>query len=256
VRRIKVGALTLRVRDGGEVRGPGRTPVVLIHGAASSSLLWLDLLRRLWPERRALAPDLPGHGQSGRWPEAPSVALYRDAVGAVCAHSGVPRAVLVGHSMGALVALACAAAWPDRVAGLILVGAATRLLASSDLRAALDAGRSAELLSQIAWSPATPRAVREQHGRALLSAAESTTRADFAALDGFDAAPLCPSLRTPTLVIAGEDDLLVPVTEARRLAAAISGAQWALLARAGHLIPVEQPDALAGEVRRWLAALP
>ena len=56
-----------------------------------------------------------------------TIAMYRDAVGTVCAQLKIERAILMGHSMGALVALDAAAAWPERVAGLIIVCGGARL---------------------------------------------------------------------------------------------------------------------------------
>src|SRR5438309_2126529 len=122
MRRLLIGDRKVRVRDEGESK---HAPLVFIHGAAASSVIWIDVLRRLEGRRRVIAPDLPGHGQSDPWHE-PSIDLYRDAVGTICANLGVSRAVLVGHSMGGLVALQLALAHPDKVAGLVLIATAAR----------------------------------------------------------------------------------------------------------------------------------
>src|SRR5262245_40198217 len=120
MRRLRLGDKVLRVRD--EPEQPSRrTPLVCVHGAGSSSVSFMDLVRRVAVQRRVIAPDLPGHGQSDRWHGTISIDGYREAVGTVCAHLGVTRAVLLGHSMGAAVALRCALSWPERVAGLVLV---------------------------------------------------------------------------------------------------------------------------------------
>src|SRR3954468_1398381 len=117
MRRLRIGApndnRSLRVRDEGDGK---KSPLVCVHGAGSSSVVWMDVVRRLSPQRRVVALDLPGHGQSDRWhaPDAVTIAMYRDAVGTVCAQLKIERAILMGHSMGALVALDAAAAWPER----------------------------------------------------------------------------------------------------------------------------------------------
>src|SRR5579859_1650259 len=117
MRRLHAGDRLIRVRDEGDSKKP---PLIFVHGAGASSVLWMDAVRRLQHQRRVLAPDLPGHGQSDPWHPAAevSIAMYRDAVGTVCSLSKVERAILVGHSMGGLIALAAAAAWPERVAGV------------------------------------------------------------------------------------------------------------------------------------------
>src|SRR5262245_15672292 len=141
MRRLRIGDKLLRVRDEPEPapdQSASPSPLMLVHGAGSSSVVWIDVLRRIAPGRRPIAPDLPGHGQSDPWHDEPSIEGYRDAVGTVCANLGVRRAVLVGHSMGGAVALACALAWPERVAGLVLVNSAARLDVSDELLALLE----------------------------------------------------------------------------------------------------------------------
>src|SRR5262245_17180835 len=129
MRRLRLGDKVLRVRDEPEPPPARPAPLVCVHGAGGSSVSFMDLVRRLAVHRRVIAPDLPGHGQSDRWHETITIDGYREAVGTVCAHLGVKRAVILGHSMGAAVALRCALSWPERVAGLVLVsgGAALRV---------------------------------------------------------------------------------------------------------------------------------
>src|SRR5258706_8390447 len=126
MRRLRAGDRVVRVRDEGESKKP---PVVLVHGAGGSSVVWMDAVRRLQHRRRVIAPDLPGHGQSDRWHAVDdvSIAMYRDAIGTVCALLQVERAVLVGHSMGGMIALAAASAWPERVAGVVLIASGARI---------------------------------------------------------------------------------------------------------------------------------
>src|SRR5205823_2618356 len=126
MRRLRIGDRILRVRDEGESK---TAPLVCIHGAGSSSVIFMNVVRRVSARRRVVAIDLPGHGQSDRWnaPSEISIDLYRDAVGTVCANLKIERAVLLGHSMGGLVALSAAAAWPERVAGLVLVNTGAKI---------------------------------------------------------------------------------------------------------------------------------
>lgn len=113
----------LFVTDGGK----GGIPVVFIHSSAGNTEQWRDQLDRLRATRRAIAYDVRGNGRSGR-PTDPSLfrvpALAGD-VEAVVDVLGLERIVLVGHSMGASIALEYAARHPDRVAGLVLVDGAT-----------------------------------------------------------------------------------------------------------------------------------
>jgi pimeloyl-ACP methyl ester carboxylesterase len=254
MRRLRVGDKMVRVRDEGE--NPRRAPLVCVHGAGSSSVVWMDVVRRLSPGRRVVAIDLPGHGQSDPWraPDDVSIDLYRDAVGTVCAALHIERAVLVGHSMGTLVCVAAAAAWPERVAGLVLVNGGARLPVAPQLFAWMreDFARFGKRLSRLLWSPTTPLDVVERWGAVALTADQETTVADFRACDRFDATPLCPRVKAPTLVLGGEDDLMTPPVRTRELAAAIAGARAVLVPAAGHMLPQEQPERFFAELEAFL----
>ena len=122
-----VHGVRTRYRETGADR-PG-TPLVFVHGAASSSVTWLGLLRKLGRTRRCLALDLPGHGQTGLLPggaRAVSIDAYRDFLGAFCAGLKLDRAVLVGHRMGGAVvmeaALAVVSDHPEPYANVVALG--------------------------------------------------------------------------------------------------------------------------------------
>jgi pimeloyl-ACP methyl ester carboxylesterase len=108
----------LSVDDGGR----GGLPVILAHSLAGHAGHWLAQLDHLRPKRRAIAFDFRGHGES----DAPqngdySITGMSEDIGAVADTVGLERFVLVGHSMGSGAALVYAAAYPERVSGLLLV---------------------------------------------------------------------------------------------------------------------------------------
>jgi pimeloyl-ACP methyl ester carboxylesterase len=116
---------SLHVDDGGS----GGIPVVFVHGYGGDSEQWSAQLAHVRSTRRAVALDLRGHGKSA----APanndySVAALAADIGAVVDSLHLDRFVLVGHSMGGSAVIAYAAAHPDRVAGLVMVGAPGRTL--------------------------------------------------------------------------------------------------------------------------------
>ena len=252
MRRLRIGDRILRVRDEGEAKS---APLVCIHGAGSSSVMFMDVVRRVSPRRRVVAVDLPGHGQSERWhaTDDVSIDMYRDAVGTVCAHLKIERAVLVGHSMGVLVALAAAAAWPERVAGLVLVNGGVTIPVAPKLfdKLATDYARFGKWFARLAWSPSTPLDVVERWGAVALTADEDVTTADFRAVARYDGHAAASRVRTPALVLGGADDLLTPPALTDELARALA-ARSVVVPEAGHMLMQEQPERFFAELDAFL----
>jgi pimeloyl-ACP methyl ester carboxylesterase len=232
-----------------------------------SSVVWMDFVRRLAPGRRVIAPDLPGHGQSDRWhdPETPAglFSLYRDAVGTVCATLKVPRAVLVGHSMGAAVALHCALAWPERVAGLVLISGAARLDVPDEVMTLLQdsfppssprVDRMPDSFAELCFSPETSPDVKARWQAVLFSAERDILLADFSACRGLDfrgklAERLGRGASSPlpwVLAISGSDDLLVPPSQVEESVAILKAAgvrtSHEVIKNTGHLTHLEQSE--------------
>jgi pimeloyl-ACP methyl ester carboxylesterase len=245
MRRLKIGDRLLRVRDEGEGK---KTPLVCIHGAGSSSVIWMDTVRRLSPKRRVVALDLPGHGQSDRWhpPAEVSIAMYRDAVGTVCANLKIEKAILVGHSMGGQIALDAALSWPERVAGVVMVNSGPKLAVSPRVFERLEKEFSSfpDWLAHVGWSPATPREIVERWQGIAFTADQEIATADFRAVERFDARPRLSSLRPPLLDLGGGDDLLAPPAPTARITP-----------RSGHFLMLEQPEEFFAALDSFVATL-
>lgn len=111
----------LFVRDGG-AGGAHDLPLLFVHGLGGNGGQWVLQLDAFRPERRAIALDLRGHGESDPATDGDySVPAFASDIGAVADQLHLRRFVLIGHSLGALPAIAYAAAHPDRVAALVLV---------------------------------------------------------------------------------------------------------------------------------------
>ncbi len=133
---------------------PEAPTALFVHGAGMDHTVWALQGRHLafhgW---NALAVDLPGHGRSRHLPAAGSIEAIADGLAELI---GAERPVtLVGHSMGALAALATAARHPERVAGLCLLGAAARMPVHPDLLALAAAHdpKAVELICDWAFGP-------------------------------------------------------------------------------------------------------
>ena len=97
MRRVRLPELSLRLRaEPEDLRGQaGAPPLLCLHGAGMSSVVFMDLVRRLAPRVAVIAPDLPGHGQSGPALPQPSIDGYRDVVLALLDRLAIPREIAI-----------------------------------------------------------------------------------------------------------------------------------------------------------------
>jgi pimeloyl-ACP methyl ester carboxylesterase len=153
--RLTVDGSDVYAYTGSRRFDPARRTIVFVHGAANDHSVW-TLQSRYFAHHGAniVAVDLPAHGRSGGTPLA-SVEAIADWLAAMLDAAGIERATLVGHSLGALAALECAARQPARVAKLALLGPAAPMSVSDVL---LDAARrddhvAYELITGWSYSP-------------------------------------------------------------------------------------------------------
>lgn len=231
---------------------PGRGPgIVFVHGAGGTHEHWRFQLRQLALRWNPLAVDLPGHGES-QGDGYPTIQEYRDFLLGLLDALGFNRAVLVGHSMGGGIAQGFALAYPDQLAALILVGTGARLRVHPDIFAAIhrDIGEAGRLISGWSYSSAAMLATVASAAEAFARNRASVLEGDFRACDAFDLMGEISKIRTPTLIVCGEDDRLTPPKYARFLHDKIPGSALAIIPGAGHMVMLER----SAEFNRVLTA--
>lgn len=229
----------------------GGPAVLFVHGGGGTQEHWRFQVRQVGSRWMALAVDLPGHGDS-QGEGYRTIAEYRDFVRDLLDALGISRAVLVGHSMGGGIAQSFALAYPDRLAGLVLVGTGARLRVHPDIFATIqwDMAEAGRLISQWAYSQSALPATVAQAAEAFARNPATVLEGDFRACDAFDLMHEIAAIRVPTLVLCGEEDRLTPVKYARFLQERIPGATLTIIPSAGHLVMLEKPV----EVNRALTA--
>jgi 3-oxoadipate enol-lactonase len=248
-----------------EVFGEGE-PVLLAHGFPLSGALWRPVVERLGAGWRCIVPDLRGHGGSAATPEAGMDDHADDLAGLLDALGETRPVVLVGMSMGGYAAFAFVRRHPERLRALALVNTRTapdppeqargrRESAERVLREG-SAPLAGELVGKL-FAPAAPDALRDRWREVM---AATPPEGVAAALRGMaarpDSAGTLRALERPVLVVAGAEDAVVPVEEARRMADEARDGRLEVVAGAGHMTPVERPAALAAALRRFLDGLP
>lgn len=248
-----------------DARGDGE-PVLFLHGFPFSGALWEPVLERLGDGVRAIVPDLRGMGGSAPTPAAGMADYAGDAVALLDLLGETRPAVVVGMSMGGYVALELCRRHPERVRALALVDtragpdteeAARGRHETADRVLREGSGVVADAMLGKLFAASAPEALR---ARWLEVMAATPPEGAAAALRAMAARPdssgTLRGLGRPVLVVVGEEDSITPPEEARRMAEAAGGAPVEVVPGAGHMTPVEQPEALAAALRRFLMALP
>ncbi len=250
---IAIGGTKLHYHD----VGSGPPTICLVHGSGGTGAVWMRQMEGLADVARVVAPDLPGHGESsgdgldGIEHGATVVRALLDAL-------DVRTVVIGGHSMGGGVAQAFALAYPDRVAGLILVGTGARLRVLPEVfeRLERDYEAGVRYLTRMAVADAAPSELVDSLAAQAARTAPSVHARDFRACNAFDVLARIGAIRVPTLAIVGSEDRLTPPKYARFFEEHIAGTRLVVVDGAGHYVQVEQPDATTGAIREFLATLP
>jgi len=238
-------------------QGPAFAPqpaLVLIHGAGGDSSIWHAQISALAGERRVIAVDLPGHGQSGGKP-ADCAERYARWLKLLTHELELPAFVLAGHSMGGCVAQQFARMYPQTLRGLILAGTGLRfeipagyvdLLRQDFDEACLVSCRQAYAGPMTADVLERGRAMLHRNGPAVLAR-------DLELCAGFDSTAWAHSLALPCLILCGVQDAITPIALSHRLAGAIADSTLCAVEAAGHMAMQEQPELFNRDISRFMA---
>jgi pimeloyl-ACP methyl ester carboxylesterase len=245
------GGIHYRKYSGGD---EDKTPLVLIHGAGGSYLHWPSEIRRLSGEN-ILAIDLPGHGKSGGEGEH-TIDAYAQAVLSFLDELGLDQSILVGHSMGSAIAQWLCLDRPERVRGLILIGAGAMLRVHPDiLQLSTNETTFPKVVSMVmawAFSPQTPKRLVELAGERMAGTSPSVVHKDFLACDAFDIRARVMEIQQPALVICGSEDQMTPVRFSQFLIEELPEACLEIIPNAGHMVMLEQPETVANLITKFI----
>ncbi len=235
--------------------------LVLLHPIGLDGTFWGGLVERCATFRRVVALDQRGHGRSPAATRAAPMREYAaDTVTALDA-LGVGRAAVLGLSFGGMIAQEFALAHPERVSALVLCGCPgamppearptirERGLAAErgGMQAVVDATIERWFTPPFRNDPVV-QTIRDR----LLADDPAAWSAAWHAIADFEALPRLHAVKAPTLVIAGEADAATPLTASQTLAAAIPGADLAVLPGASHMMQFEGGDAFRDTVVAFL----
>jgi pimeloyl-ACP methyl ester carboxylesterase len=238
-------------------------PLVLLHGFLCDSRCWKPQLKGLSDRFRVIAWDAPGAGSSPDPSEPFTTANYAHCLAAFLDAIGVEKPHVLGLSWGGILAQEFYRLYPDRPRSLVLAGT------YAGWRGSLaEEVWTARLASCLADAAGQPEAVGAKFVQGVFTAAASNELcAEFSAIVsefhpvGFrlmslssaetDTRALLSRIAVPTLLLWGDEDRRSPMHVAKQFAEAMPDAELAVIANAGHLSNMEQPEAFNAHVRRF-----
>jgi 3-oxoadipate enol-lactonase len=223
---VATGGARLACRIAGDEGAP---PLVLLHALGEDGSTWADTARHMARRYRVYAPDLRGHGRSDRCPEY-SFELMRDDVLGLLDALGLDRVVLVGHSMGAVVAYLVAGERPDRVTRLVLEEPPPPVPADPP-----------RVLAEEERDPSAPF-----DWEMVAAIYRQRNAPDPGHWDRLAA------ITAPTLIVSGGAGSHLPREEMARVAQTIPGGRLVTI-EAGHLVHEERPGEFAAALDAFLA---
>jgi len=268
------GGFHVHYQDEGD---PSRPPLVLLHGFGDSFTTWEGWVHELRGKFHIISVDFPGHGLT-RAPEEYQLAGdgLADFVDAFAAKLALPKFAVAGNSMGGGAAWQLAVRHPDRIDALILVDSAgfpnekppaevplafrllqypigRAVLRNIDNRPLIDEGLKTDVYDKSLITPAIvdrwAEFQRAPGHRAILIGVNFGAQTQATA-------DLLGTIKVPTLVLHGENDVLIEPASARKFAAAIPGAKLITYPHVGHLPQIEIPQRSAADVAAFLETQP
>ena len=249
---------------------PGLPAILLVHGIAGRAENWDPILPALARDHTVIAPDLPGHGISGKPPGDYSIGALASAMRDLLVYLGHERATVIGHSLGGGVAMQYAYMFPERCERLVLISSGglgqdvslilrAAALPGADLFLTVTAGAAGKVGAPIGKALAAvglrPNADVAEVARGFASLADAETRMAFLSTlrsvigtsgQRVDASNrLYLAAEMPTLIVWGADDPIIPAAHGERAHEAMPGSRLKVFPGAGHMPHFDDPMGVA-----------
>jgi pimeloyl-ACP methyl ester carboxylesterase len=232
---------------------PARATLVFIHGAGGSGDFWQAQVAGLAGRANTLAIDLPGHGRSDGGGQD-TIEGYARSVIDFINRIDMPNPIPCGLSMGGAIVLQLLIDSQDMLTAGILLGTGARLKVAPEIFEVLEKDYSDYLvmISEFIASKTTDSEIIRRFREETARCSPEVILRDFHACNRFDVMQYIGSITLPVLVVSAEDDQLTPTKYGEFLKNNIPGASGAHIMDAGHILPMEKPEALNRAITNFL----
>jgi pimeloyl-ACP methyl ester carboxylesterase len=236
---------------------PDCRTLVFIHGSGGNHTDWILQYTPLKKVFNIMALDLPGHGRSDG-PGEQDVFAYAACVKGLLDEIGIARPVLVGHSLGAAIALGYAVQHGGETGAVVCVGGGVRMPVNPMVLEGMKQDPAAIIALTGKFSVAKEN--RERFSELIIGNLSrvnpSVLYGDFVACDRLDFTERVAEIRVPALVICGAEDKMTPPALSEELSGKIPGARLQQIAGAGHCVMLEKPEAFNEALTEFVDSLP
>lgn len=253
-----INGITFHYARRGQQEGPA---LVFVNTLGADWRIWDDVTSHFVDSFQVIGYDKRGHGLSDSPPGPYSIRDHTQDLAGLLATLNVGEAILVGVSVGGMIALDFAASYPQRARALILCDTAAKI-GNLDYWAERIGAIETKGMAQMArtilprwFAPSFAEqqpAVYQGYYNMLSRAPVNGYIATCAAIRDADLTPSLASIQTKSLVLCGAEDQATAPEIVRTLAAALPNAEFDLIEDAGHTPSVEQPAAVAARIKRFL----
>jgi pimeloyl-ACP methyl ester carboxylesterase len=230
--------------------------LVFIHGSGSNSSAWSYQYASLYKNFNIAAVNLPGHGQSEGNGEQ-DIKAYVGILKEILDVLKLERPVLIGHSLGAAIALGFAAAWPGEISGVVAAGGGLTMPVNPDIIQGFLSQPDIimDIVCKISLAKANRPVFYDAIRASLAEARADVMAGDMTACSKFDIRGELDKIKTPVLVVCGTEDKMTPPALSEQIAAGIAGAKLVLIEGAGHMAMMEKPDVFNQAVKDFCESI-
>ncbi len=220
--------------------------LIFIHGSGGDHTAWLNQYAQLKEKYNIAMIDLPGHGRSGGSGES-HIKDYGVWISKLLEPLGLNRPILVGHSLGAAIALQCAIDHPEKITGIVCLGGGMKMPVNPFMLEFLKTNPS-EIPAEIIDLICKFSLAKENRARLSTVLQKNVSQSkvnilygDLSACDELNLTGEAEKITVPALIICGAEDKMTPPDLSRELAAKIQKSNLEIIAGAGHMVMIEKP---------------
>jgi len=239
----------------------GQKNLFFIHGSGGGHHLWVNQYGRLHKKFNIVAVNLPGHAPSGGRGEN-DVRRYSDWIRETLDAVGWKKSILVGHSLGAAIALTSALDYPDKLAGIVCVGGGMKMPVNAFFLEFLQSAPAAipaeivELITKFSLAKENRARLSPPLQLSIAQAKVDVMYGDLFACNNLDLTQEAGDIGIPALIVCGTQDKMTPPELSRALAAAMVDARLVFIEGAGHMVMLEQPEKFNAVLTDFVSGLP